>query len=73
MQITESLGNRLRVSAGVLDVITDRLAVAADIDNDVVPNDAVVHGFARSQLYVKAVGRGVVMEFRARSVKSESW
>ena len=44
MQVAERFGDRLRVLAGMLDVIADRLAVDADIDDDIVSNDAVVHG-----------------------------
>src|SRR6185437_6249039 len=52
MQVTESLGDCLRVAASMLDIVTDRFSVDADIDNDIVSYDAVFHGFARPQLYV---------------------
>ena len=36
MQVAESLGDCLRVVAGVLDVIADRFAIGADIDDDII-------------------------------------
>ena len=63
MQIEERLGNGFRVPAGMLDVVADRLPINADVNDDIVPDHAVVHKLARPQLYVQAVSRGVVIEF----------
>ena len=36
------------------------------------PIDTVIHELTRPQLYVQAVGFGVVIEFRTHSMKSDS-
>ncbi len=53
---TKGVRNSIRVLAGVLDIVADRLAVEAEVENNVIAYDAIIHGFASLHLYVQAVG-----------------
>ena len=72
MQMGKRLGDGLGVLARVLNIISDRFAIAAEVDHHIVINDAVVHRRAGPKLYIKTVGRGVIFEVGAHSLKSLS-
>jgi len=66
------LGDRIGVPTGMLYVVADRLAVSAEVNDNVVADDAIVDRFAGTQFDVKAIRGRVVIEVGTHSAKSLS-
>ena len=62
MQLTESLGYCFRMPAGMLNVVTNRLAILSEIDHDILADDPVIHGRFKPQFDIEAVGSDIVVE-----------
>ena len=60
------------MTASMLDVVTDGLAIGAEVDHHVVVENAIIDRLARPQLDVKAVRGRIVIEIDAYSEKSLS-
>ncbi len=71
-QLTKRLGDGVGMAACMLNVVADRLAVFAQIDDDIVVDNAIVDGLPRPQLDVEAVGGRIVFEDGVHPAKSLS-
>ena len=72
VKIPERFRYCFSVSAGMLNVIANRIAVAAQVDHHIIRNDPIIDRLAGTQLYIQAVRCGVVIEIGAHSTKSLS-